>query len=55
VIDTQTNGRARRLAAGTIQMFVRDPSGNLVEIACDADQAVDPDVLADEAFVAGTV
>jgi catechol 2,3-dioxygenase-like lactoylglutathione lyase family enzyme len=55
VIDTETNGRARRLDAGTIQMFVRDPSRNLVEIACDADQPVDPDVLADEAFVAGTV
>jgi catechol 2,3-dioxygenase-like lactoylglutathione lyase family enzyme len=55
VIDTQTNGRARRLAAGTIQMFVRDPSGNLVEIACDADQAVDPDILSDDVFVAGTV
>ena len=55
MIDTVTNGRARRLPSGTIQMFVRDPSRNLVEIACDADQPVDPDVLADEAFVGGTV
>jgi catechol 2,3-dioxygenase-like lactoylglutathione lyase family enzyme len=55
VIDTVTNGRARRLPTGTIQMFVRDPSRNLVEIACDADQSVDPDILSDDVFVAGTV
>ena len=55
VIDTVTNGRARRLPSGTIQMFVRDPSRNLVEIACDADQPVDSDILADDVFVAGTV
>jgi lactoylglutathione lyase len=53
-IDTETNGRAKRLASGTIQMFVRDPSNNLVEIACDADQPVDPEILADEVFVPGT-
>ena len=35
-----------------MQMFVRDPDGNLVEIACDADQPVDPEVLADEVFAA---
>ena len=55
VIDTATNGPARRLSSGTIQMFVRDPSRNLVEIACDADQPVDPDILSDDVFVAGTV
>ena len=55
VIDTVTNGPARRLSSGTIQMFVRDPSNNLVEIACDADQPVDADILADDVFVAGTV
>ena len=55
VIDTVTNGRARRLPSGTIQMFVRDPSRNLVEIACDADQPVDPAILADDVFAAGTV
>jgi hypothetical protein len=26
-------------------MFVRDPAGNLVEIACDADQPVDDEVF----------
>ena len=37
-----------------MQMFVRDPDGNLVEIACDADQPIDPEILADEVFAAGT-
>lgn len=52
VIDTRTWGHARRLANGVMQLFVRDPAGNLVEIACDADQPVDPEILADEAFTA---
>ena len=31
-IDIRPWGRVRRLPSGTMQMFVRDPSGNLVEI-----------------------
>lgn len=42
VVEKHTWGQARRLPGGTMQMFVRDPSGNLVEIGCDADQSVDP-------------
>ena len=38
-----------------MQLFVRDPDGNLVEIACDADQPVDDDVFADEVFAAADV
>lgn len=49
-IDTETWGHARRLGSGVMQLFVRDPSGNLVEIACDPDQPVAEDVLADEVF-----
>jgi catechol 2,3-dioxygenase-like lactoylglutathione lyase family enzyme len=49
-IETGTWGHARRLASGVMQLFVRDPSGNLIEIACDPDQIVDDDVLADEVF-----
>jgi catechol 2,3-dioxygenase-like lactoylglutathione lyase family enzyme len=52
VIETRTWGQARRLASGVMQLFVRDPAGNLIEIACDADQPVDDDIFADEAFVA---
>ena len=50
VIETGTWGPAKRLPSGVLQMFVRDPEGNLVEIACDAEQAVDPEILADEVF-----
>jgi catechol 2,3-dioxygenase-like lactoylglutathione lyase family enzyme len=51
-VETTTWGHARRLPSGVMQVFVRDPDGNLVEIACDPDQPVDPDVLADAAFTA---
>jgi lactoylglutathione lyase len=50
VIESQTWGHAKRLASGVVQMFVRDPAGNLVEIACDADQPVDDEVFGGEAF-----
>jgi catechol 2,3-dioxygenase-like lactoylglutathione lyase family enzyme len=50
VIETRTWGHARRLASGVMQLFVRDPAGNLIEIACDADQPVDDDIFSDEAF-----
>ena len=50
VIETRTWGHARRLATGVMQLFVRDPEGNLVEIACDADQPIDPEIFTDEAF-----
>lgn len=45
VIESHTWGHAKRLASGVVQMFVRDPAGNLVEIACDADQPVDDEVF----------
>jgi catechol 2,3-dioxygenase-like lactoylglutathione lyase family enzyme len=41
-IEVTTWGRAKRLPSGVMQMFVRDPAGNLIEIGCDADQPVDP-------------
>ncbi len=50
VVDTRTWGHARRLATGVMQMFVRDPEGNLVEIASDADQPIDPEIFDDEVF-----
>ena len=37
VIDTSPWGRVRRLPDGAMQMFVRDPAGNLVEITCSPD------------------
>ncbi len=50
VIDTRTWGNAKRLASGVMQVFVRDPAGNLVEIACDPDQPVHPAIFDDDAF-----
>ena len=41
IIDTTTWGTARRLPSGVMQAFIRDPSGNLIEISCEADQPVD--------------
>lgn len=47
-IDVHPWGRVRRLPSGSMQMFVRDPSGNLVEIASKKDATIDERVLKDE-------
>ncbi len=48
VIDVRPWGKVRRLPDGAMQMFVRDPSGNLVEITCSPEFAVDDGIFADE-------
>lgn len=48
VIDLNAWGNVRRLPSGSMQMFVRDPSNNLVEIASQPGEVIDPDILADE-------
>jgi catechol 2,3-dioxygenase-like lactoylglutathione lyase family enzyme len=45
IIDTDTWGKARRLPTGVMQVFVRDPAGNLIELACDADQPIDESIF----------
>lgn len=47
-IDVKPWGRVRRLPVGSMQMFVRDPAGNLVEIASARDAHIDPALFADE-------
>jgi catechol 2,3-dioxygenase-like lactoylglutathione lyase family enzyme len=47
-IDVEPWGRVRRLPGGQMQMFVRDPSGNLIEISCRPDAALDPALFADD-------
>ena len=47
-IDTQPWGRVRKLPSGSMQMFVRDPAGNLIEIGSARDAVVDPKIFADE-------
>ncbi len=48
VIDTEPWGRVRRLPSGKMQMFLRDPSGNLVEIGSQKDSVIDPALFDDE-------
>ncbi len=47
-IDVQPWGRIRRLPSGAMQMFVRDPARNLIEIASARDAVIPRSVLADE-------
>lgn len=47
-IDVRPWGRIRRLPDGAMQMFVRDPAGNLVEITCSPDCPVDERIFEDE-------
>lgn len=47
-IDTEPWGRVRRLPDGPMQMFVRDPAGNLVEITCNPNTPVDEAIFEDD-------
>lgn len=47
VIDVSPWGKVRRLPDGAMQMFVRDPSGNLIEISCSPDTVVDDAIFDD--------
>lgn len=49
-IDVGPWGRVRRLRDGTMQMFVRDPAGNLLEISQRPGGPVDPEVTSDPLF-----
>ena len=49
-IEIKTWGKIRRLPSGVMQMFVRDPSGNLIELSCESDQYVDPAIFDAEIF-----
>lgn len=49
-LDVEVWGRIRRLPNGKLQMFVRDPSGNLVEIASLPGAPVDADARVPELF-----
>ncbi len=50
-IDIKPWGKVRRLVTGAMQMFARDPGGNLVEIASRPDDVIDQDILDDDAHV----
>ena len=53
VIDVKPWGHVRQLPDGPIQMFIRDPSGNLVELSCRPGSNIDPAILEDELFREG--
>jgi catechol 2,3-dioxygenase-like lactoylglutathione lyase family enzyme len=52
-IDVRPWGRVRRLPDGAMQMFLRDPAGNLVEISFPPGGAVDEAIFDDELVEAG--
>jgi catechol 2,3-dioxygenase-like lactoylglutathione lyase family enzyme len=54
-IDTSPWGKVRRLRDGAMQMFARDPSGNLIELSHPDADTVDPEILADELVEPGDV
>jgi lactoylglutathione lyase len=47
ILDTGPWGRTRMLPDGSMQMFMRDPAGNLVEVSCKPGTPVDAAVFAD--------
>lgn len=47
-IDVAPWGKVRALPNGKMQMFVRDPSGNLVEVASAPGAAIDPALFEDD-------
>ncbi len=53
IIDTKPWGNVRQLPDGPLQMFVRDPSGNLVELSCKPGTPINPAILKDELFTPG--
>ena len=53
VIDFQPWGKVRRLPDGAIQIFIRDPSGNLVKLSSDPKDAIDPKIFEDELYQEG--
>ena len=52
-IDIKPWGKVRQLPDGAIQMFVRDPSGNLVELSSVPGDYIDPKIFEDELFKEG--
>ena len=53
IIDIQPWGKVRRLPDGAIQIFVRDPSGNLIELSSDPEDPIDAKIFEDELYQEG--
>lgn len=53
IIDVHPWGKVRKLPDGAMQMFVRDPAGNLVEISSMPGSKVNPQIFQDELYEEG--
>ena len=53
IIDITPWGHVRRLPDGAMQLFVRDPSDNLVEISSHPNAEIDPKIFEDELYQDG--
>jgi lactoylglutathione lyase len=53
VIDINPWGKVRKLPDGAMQMFVRDPAGNLVEISSVPGAEIDPRIFEDGLYEEG--
>ena len=53
IIDIAPWGKVRRLPDGAMQLFIRDPSGNLVEISSNPDAEIDPAIFEDDLYEDG--
>ncbi|NJK82766.1 MAG: glyoxalase [Saprospiraceae bacterium] len=53
IIDIAPWGKVRQLPDGAMQLFLRDPSGNLLEISSPPKYAIDPNIFEDELYQAG--
>lgn len=55
IVDIQPWGKVRQLPDGAMQMFVRDPSGNLVELSSPPEykDQLDPSIFEDDLYEEG--
>ncbi len=53
IIDTEPWGKVRKLPDGAMQMFIRDPAQNLLEISSPPGYEVDPKIFEDELYKEG--
>lgn len=53
IIDLEPWGNVRQLQKGVMQMFVRDPAGNLIEFVSKPDETIDPAIFKDELYKEG--
>ncbi|MBB2949962.1 MULTISPECIES: VOC family protein [Sphingobacterium] len=53
LIDITPWGKVRKLPDGAMQLFLRDPAGNLVEISSAPGSEIDPLILEDDLYEEG--